>query len=153
MHILYGTGPSIQVNGVWSMVTLGDDALWVEMAELAALRGAQLHCHLCCHQNMRPAEALLHDQIIANMARFRTLAVVGSPLRSGLDNSGDYYFLGSGAAVWDDLEVGKWCAVKIRGGRPWEKVFSAPRIAPGGDWVLVIERPAEGIGPPRTQSK
>jgi hypothetical protein len=137
-----------QVNGVWSFLTIGDDALWTEISELAALRGARLHCHLCCNQNMTPDESLLHDQIITNMASFRMLTVVGSPLNSGLGDSGDYYFLGSGAAVWDDLEAGNWCAVKVQSGRPWEKVFSAPRIVPGpgnplresGYWLTTTPR-------------
>ena len=92
-----------------------------------------VHCHLCYNQNMSPTEALLHDQIMANMASFRTLTVVGSPLSSTIGSSGDYYHLGSGSAVWDDLEWGNWCAVKIQSGKPWEKVFSAPRIVPGPD--------------------
>jgi hypothetical protein len=29
------------------------------------------------------------------------------------------------------VEAGNWCAVKIHAGRPWEKVFSAPRFIPG----------------------
>ncbi|MGQ9574384.1 MAG: carbon-nitrogen hydrolase family protein [Thermoguttaceae bacterium] len=119
-----------QVNGVWAHLTIGDDALWTEMAELAALRGARLHCHLTTRHNMTPAEALLHDQIMANLASFRTLTVVGSPLRSGAE-SGHARFVRSAAGVWDDLEAGNWCAVKIQNGKPWEKVFCAPRIVPG----------------------
>jgi predicted amidohydrolase len=119
------------VNGVWSFLTIGDDALWTEMSELAALRGARLHCHLCSNQNMRPDDSLLHDQLMANMASYRTLTVVGSPLRWGRGDASDYYVLGSGAAIWDDLEAGGWCAVKIQSGRPWDKNFSAPRIVPG----------------------
>ena len=55
---------------------------------------------------------------------------------------------GSGSAVWDDMEAGNWCAVKIQSGRPWEKVFSAPRIIPGpanplrqsGYWLTTTPR-------------
>ncbi|MCI0359261.1 MAG: carbon-nitrogen hydrolase family protein [Planctomycetaceae bacterium] len=137
-----------QVNGVWSLLTIGDDALWTEMAELAALRGARLHCHLCCRQGMNPAEALLHDQIMANLASFRTLTVVGSPLHSSPLGSREHYFLGSGSAIWDDLEAGNWCAVKIQSGRPWDRVFSSPRIVPGpanpmrqsGYWLTTTPR-------------
>lgn len=118
-----------RVNGVWSFLTIGDDALWTEMSELASLRGARVHAHLCSHHSMTPNDALLHDQLMANMASFRTLTVVASPLHFTLGGAGS--FPGYGAAVWDDLEAGNWCAVKIQSGRPWEKVFAAPRIVPG----------------------
>jgi hypothetical protein len=80
---------------------------------------------------MSPAETLAHDQIMANLASFRTLTIVGSPLRSGLPRAGEYYVLGSGSAIWDDLEAGNWCAVKIQAGRPWDRVYAAPRLVPG----------------------
>ena len=118
-----------RVNGVWSFLTIGDDALWTEMSELASLRGARVHAHLCSHHSMTPDESLLHDQFMANMASFRTLTVVASPLQSTLGSSGS--FAGYGAAVWDDLEKGNWCAVKIQSGRPWEEVYAAPRTIPG----------------------
>jgi predicted amidohydrolase len=35
-----------QVNGNWSVVTIGQDGLWSEIAELAAWRGAVMHFHL-----------------------------------------------------------------------------------------------------------
>ena len=36
-----------QVNGIWSVVTIGADGLWTEMAELAALRGARRALPTC----------------------------------------------------------------------------------------------------------
>lgn len=119
-----------QVNGIWSVVTIGADGLWTEMAELAALRGARLHCHLRHEVNMTPAEALLHDQIIANLASFRTLTVVANPLFPDLVSHPDARF-SVGSGVWDDLAAGDWCAVKVQTGRPWERVFSASRVVPG----------------------
>jgi predicted amidohydrolase len=118
------------VNGVWSIVTIGDDILWNEMAELAALRGARLHCHLHHDRYIRPADALLHDQKLAAFASYRLLTVAANPLFPELKGDPDARFsLGSG--IWDDLEAGDWCAKRIHVGRPWEKTFSAPRIVPG----------------------
>jgi predicted amidohydrolase len=119
-----------QVNGVWSIVTIGDDVLWNEMAELAALRGARLHCHLRHDRNASPSEALRHDQTVASFASHRMLTVVSNPLFPELAGQADACF-NHGSGVWDDLEAGNWCAVKVHAGRPWEKVFSAPRIIPG----------------------
>lgn len=118
-----------QVNGIWSILTIGDDVLWNEMGELAALRGARLHCHLR-HDRNSPADALLHDQMIATFASFRMLTVVSNPLFPELQSDPSISFsLGSG--IWDDLEAGNWCARKVHFGRPWEKVFSTPRLVPG----------------------
>ncbi len=137
-----------QVNGVWSFLTIGDDALWTELAELAALRGARLHCHLSFRHGRNQAEALRDDQVLANLASFRTLTVVGGPLHSSPLGSREYYFLGSGSAIWDDLEAGNWCAVKIQSGRPWDRVFTSPRVVPGpsnplrqsGYWLTTTPR-------------
>ena len=73
---------------------------------------------------MTPAEALLHDQIIANLASFRTLTVVANPLFPDLVSHLDRAFQRR-FGVWDDLAAGDWCAVKVQAGRPWERVFSA----------------------------
>ena len=35
-----------EVRGVPAVVTVGRDVLWNEIAELAAIGGAQIHCHL-----------------------------------------------------------------------------------------------------------
>jgi predicted amidohydrolase len=119
-----------QVNGVWSILTIGDDVIWNEMAELAALRGARLHCHLSHRRNRSPAEALLHEQLVAVFASYRMLTVASNPLFPELQTDADARF-SVGSGIWDDLEAGNWCAVKTHAGRPWEKVFSAARLVPG----------------------
>jgi predicted amidohydrolase len=123
-------GMWFQVNGVWSILTIGDDALWNEMAELAALKGARLHCHLSHDRSMNPSEALLHEQTIATFASYRMLTIASNPLFPELQADGEARF-SVGSGVWDDLEAGNWCAVQTHFGRPWEKVFSAQRIVPG----------------------
>lgn len=119
-----------QVNGIWSFVTIGDDLTWNEMAELAALRGARLHCHLSHKRHRSPAEALTHDQFVASFASFRMLTIAANPIYPELQGDAHARF-SVGSGVWDDLEAGDWCAVKLNVGRPWEGVFSAPRITPG----------------------
>jgi len=119
-----------QVNGVWSILTIGDDVIWNEMAELAALRGARLHCHLRHDRNTSPADLLLNDQIMAGFASYRMLTIVANPLFPELKGDPDASFC-QGSGIWDDLKAGDWCARKINAGRPWEKVFSSPRIVPG----------------------
>ena len=119
-----------QVNGVWSILTIGDDIIWNEMAELAALKGARLHCHLENNRNLSPAEALLREQQVAVFASNRLLTIVANPIFPELMTDPDACFsLGSG--IWDDLTDGDWCAVKVNVGRPWEGVFSSSRVIPG----------------------
>ncbi len=61
-----------QVNGVPAVVTIGHDALWSELAELAAVRGAQIHLHLCYDRDTSPAGGLLRKQLWINVASFKT---------------------------------------------------------------------------------
>jgi len=53
-----------RVNGVPSVVTIGRrEALWSEIAEMAAVRGAQMHFHLSCDTDTTTQAALLRRQI------------------------------------------------------------------------------------------
>ena len=60
------------VKGVPGVVTVGRDALWSEIAELAAVRGAQLHLHLAYDRDTSAAGTLRRKQLWANLASFRT---------------------------------------------------------------------------------
>ena len=63
-----------RLNGVPAVVTVGRrEALWNELAELAALRGAQIHVHLEYDTDVRPEGALLRRQLWVTMASYRTL--------------------------------------------------------------------------------
>lgn len=69
-----GSDPSamwFQVNGVWSIVTVGRDHLWDEIAELAALRGAQVVVNLN-HDRTDPER---RDVFWQAFAMFRTTTV------------------------------------------------------------------------------
>ncbi|HRY49706.1 MAG TPA: carbon-nitrogen hydrolase family protein [Candidatus Paceibacterota bacterium] len=77
-----------RVKGVPAVVTVGEDALWTELAELAAVAGAQIHVHLD-HNPANDADATLRRlQVCSNLASFQTLTVTANVI---------------GSAIWDDL--------------------------------------------------
>jgi predicted amidohydrolase len=61
-----------RVKGVPAVVTLERDALWTELAELAAVAGAQIHIHLDHEAGDSPADRLRRLQRWANCASFLT---------------------------------------------------------------------------------
>lgn len=86
-----GTNPGsmwFRVKGVPAVVTIGRDALWSELAELAAVSGAQLHVHLD-HDPAASADAVLRRrQIWSNLASYLTFTATANVVDS---------------AIWDDL--------------------------------------------------
>lgn len=95
-----------EVRGVPCVLTIGHDALWSELAEMAAWRGAQVHLHLAYDRDTSPAGALKRNQLWANLASFRTFtATVNAASPAGLPwpsapTSG-------GSAIWDDYHRGQ----------------------------------------------
>lgn len=86
-----GENPSamwFRVKGVPAVVTVGDDALWTELAELAAVAGAQIHVHLDHDPADDPDAALRRLQVWSNLASFQTFSVTANVV---------------GSAIWDDL--------------------------------------------------
>ena len=86
-----GEDPSamwFRVKGVPAVVTVGDDALWTELAELAAVAGAQIHIHLDHDPANHPDSALRRLQVWSNLASFQTFALTANVV---------------GRAIWDDL--------------------------------------------------
>jgi predicted amidohydrolase len=84
-----GTNPAamwFRVRGVPAVVTIGRDGLWSEIAELAAVAGAQVHIHIA---NEPPSERLL--QVWANLASFLTFTATVNAR--------------GGSAIWDDLST------------------------------------------------
>jgi hypothetical protein len=77
-----------RVKGVPAVVTVGDDALWTELAELAAVAGAQIHIHLDHDPANHPDAALRRLQVWSNLASFQTFALTANVV---------------GSAIWDDL--------------------------------------------------
>jgi hypothetical protein len=90
-----------QTKGVPSVVTIGGDALWSELAELAAWRGAQIHLHLAYTNDTTPDEAQRRRQLWANVASFRTFtATVNAASPTGLPNASAP--ASGGSILWDD---------------------------------------------------
>ena len=77
-----------RVKGVPAFVTIGRDALWTELAELAAVAGAQIHIHLDHDVDDSPAARQRRLQTWANCASFLTFTATVSVLE---------------AMLWDDL--------------------------------------------------
>lgn len=79
---------SFRVKGVPAVVTVGRDALWTELSELAAVAGARIHVHLD-HDLAADAGARQRRlQLWANVASYHTF--------SATVNVGE-------AMIWDDL--------------------------------------------------
>jgi predicted amidohydrolase len=88
------------VKGVPAVVTLERDALWTELAELAAVAGAQVHIHLDHEAGDSPADRLRRLQTWANFASFLTFtATVTVPE----------------AMIWDDLRGRDESRAVVRG--------------------------------------
>jgi hypothetical protein len=84
-----GTDPRamwFRVKGVPAVVTVGRDALWSELAELASVVDAQIYIHL--DRDDAPGERLRRLQVWSNMASFKTFTAVANEVDSG---------------IWDDL--------------------------------------------------
>jgi hypothetical protein len=77
-----------RVKGVPAFVTIGRDALWTELSELAAVAGAQVHIHLDHEIEDSPAAGQRRLQTWANSASFFTFTATVS--------------VGE-AMLWDDL--------------------------------------------------
>jgi len=75
------------LKGVYSIVTVGDDAEWVEIGDLAANRGMYLHFHISYEADSSPDDAVLRKQknLLALMyAKYG--AIVNAARPSGLSN-------------------------------------------------------------------
>jgi predicted amidohydrolase len=77
-----------RVKGVYAVVTIGEDALWTELAELSAVAGAQVHIHLDRDENTDPESELRRLQVWSNLASFQTFTATANV---------------RGSAIWDDL--------------------------------------------------
>ena len=75
-----------EVRGVPAVVTVGGDVLWNEIAELAAIGGAQIHCHLAndAGRGGSAADRLRRDQLWVNLASYRTITVTANAARPAL---------------------------------------------------------------------
>lgn len=100
-----GTDPKsmwFRVKGVPAVVTIGKDALWNEIAELAAHAGAQIHVTIHHDLGRGKAADLRRMQIWAAMASYKTFTpAVNAAYPAGLEHPSAP--AGGGSAIWDDL--------------------------------------------------
>ena len=97
-----GDDPSamwFRVKGVPAVVTIGRDARWTELAELAAVAGAQIHIHLDHDPANDHDAALRRLQVWSNMASFQTFTATVNVV---------------GSAIWDDLRDAEERRAEVR---------------------------------------
>jgi predicted amidohydrolase len=97
-----GDDPSamwFRVKGVPAVVTIGRDALWTELAELAAVVGTQIHVHLDHDPATDQDAALRRLQVWSNMASFQTFTATVNPV---------------GSVIWDDLRDAEERRAEVR---------------------------------------
>jgi predicted amidohydrolase len=137
-----GTGAAamwFEVRGVPAVVTVGGDVLWNEIAELAAIGGAQIHCHLANDAGAggSAADRLRRDQLWVTLASYRTITVTANAARPPGGQGG------GGSAIWTD--VGRFS--RGRGMGP----YSAVPVARAGDAeeliVATLEVPRSNAHP------
>jgi predicted amidohydrolase len=104
---LFGAGSSPQsmwfrMNGVPAVVSIGGDAVWSEIAELAAVSGAQIHFHISYDRDVSEEATLRRTQFWANLASYRTLTLTvnaASPAKIHHPSAG----ANGGSAIWGDI--------------------------------------------------
>jgi predicted amidohydrolase len=130
-----------KVKGVPAVVTVGSDARWNEIGELAAVRGAQLLFHLSYDENVSEAATLRRTQFWVQLASFCTF--------SATVNAADPHDLtrpsapaNGNSAIWEDfnghrktpggnVEVfSQYSACRIVSAGSQEKVLYAKRTMP-----------------------
>lgn len=129
-----------EVKGVPGVVSVGRDALWNEIAELAALAGARVHVNVAAEP---VPDRLFRRQVGAAMASFQTLTVMVNRSGPGRGRS----------AVWDDLNAREETRRAVRGEAPAKaedvlvySPFSANLVAEAGEGfeTLVVKRRIPG---------
>jgi hypothetical protein len=75
------------LKGVYSIVTIGDDAQWIEIGDLAANRGMYLHFHISYEADSSPEAAVQRKQKDLLMLMYAKYgAIVNAARPSGLSN-------------------------------------------------------------------
>jgi predicted amidohydrolase len=92
-----------RVKGVPAIVTLGSDARWNEIAELAAVRGAQLLLNLSHDQDVSEAATLRRMQFWVQLASFCTFsATINAADPQGLSRPSAA--ANGGSCLWEDFD-------------------------------------------------
>lgn len=132
-----------RVKRVPAVVSVGRDALWNEIAELAAVAGARLHVNVAADPVPNEAAAVVRRQIGAALSSFMTLTVMSNRAGPGWGHS----------VIWDDLNARAESRAEVRGlPRPESgavkiySAFSANLVAEAGERpeLLVAARQIPG---------
>jgi predicted amidohydrolase len=119
-----------ELDGVPAVVTIGRDALWSELAEMAAWRGALVHVHLAHATDRTPQGRLVQRQLWANLASFRTFTVTVNAASGEVAEPS--HPASGGSAIWEDFHRG---AGKRAGGFA---PHSAVRLAEAGEGPALL---------------
>jgi predicted amidohydrolase len=123
-----------KVKGVPAIVTVGSDARWNEIGELAAVRGAQLLFNLCYDGNLSDVATLQRTQFWAQLASFCTFsATVNAADPHGLARPS--VPANGGSALWEDFDGHR---KKPAGNVEVFSQYSACRVTSAGSHEEVI---------------
>jgi predicted amidohydrolase len=130
-----------KVKGVPAIVTVGSDARWNEIGELAAVRGAQLLLNLCYGGNESEAQTLRRTQFWVQLASFCTFsATVNAAVPQGLVRPSDP--ANGGSCIWEDFDghrkkpggkvevFSQYSACRVVSTGPQETILYAKRVMP-----------------------
>ncbi|MFC1719034.1 nitrilase-related carbon-nitrogen hydrolase [Candidatus Poribacteria bacterium] len=122
-----------RLKGVPAVVTVGcREALWNEIAELVAIKGAQVHFHICYDRDITPERSLIRKQIWANMASFQTFtATVNAGSSHELSQPSSQ--ANGGSIIWEDFR-------KQRGSGPYPYCAVPVAQAGTGEQIIYAER-------------
>jgi predicted amidohydrolase len=122
-----------RIKGVPAVVTVGRDALCSEVAELAAVRGAQVHLHLAYDRDVTPGATRRRRQLWLNLANFRTLTVAVNAADAGHLPAPSAPAQG-GSVIWEDFRREPHATARRSGAGPW----SAYRLAEAAEGEEVL---------------
>ena len=116
-----------ELQGARGVVTLGADALWSELAELAGMAGAGLHLHFANDADTSPEAGLWRLQLWANLASFYTFTAT---VNAAAPAAG-------GSVLWHDFRP----TTSHRREIDDRVMFSAHRLAAAGrDKAMLVAR-------------
>jgi predicted amidohydrolase len=130
-----------KVKGVPAIVTIGSDARWNEIGELAAVRGSQLLLNLSYDEGMSDAATLRRTQFWVQLASFCTFsATVNAADTSNLARPSAP--ANGGSAIWEDFDghrkkpadkvevFSQYSACRVVSAGRQEKILYAKRTMP-----------------------
>lgn len=126
-----------KVKGVPAVVTVGSDARWNEIAELAASRGAQLLFNLSYDDDVSEEATLRRNQFWAQLASFRTFSATVNAAHPR-DSARPSAAANGGSCLWEDFDGHKKSRDKLPQAVEVYSQYSACRIASAGRQETVL---------------